>query len=212
MNPMMMMMLASLASSAMGAATGKKGEQKSTYNPGQLQTLEDIMKTVRGGAGGANQDITQNPMYQQGQEYLQGLMGNSPEFWNKFEQPMMRQYEEEIVPGLANRFASQGSGGSLGSTGFRNQALREGSNLQTNLAAQRGQMQQQGLGQSLQYAQQPVSNWMQQLQSILQPTQNIYQPPSTGGWGSLAAPLMSGAVQGWLGQNNNPGQSPSTQP
>jgi hypothetical protein len=171
--------------------------------------MDDIMKAVRGGAGGQAQDITQNPMYQQGSEWLTGLMGNSPEFWNKFEAPMMRQFEEETMPGVANRFASQGSGGSLGSTGFRNQAVREGGNLQTNLAALRGGMQQQGVGQSLQYAQQPVSNWMQQLQSILQPTQNIYQPPSAGGWGSMAAPLMQGAVQGYLGQSN-PGQAAST--
>jgi hypothetical protein len=209
MDPNMMMMMASLLSSAMGAATGNKGEQKSSYNKGQLQTMDDIMKAVRGGAGGQAQDITQNPMYQQGSEWLTGLMGNSPEFWNKFEAPMMRQFEEETMPGVANRFASQGSGGSLGSTGFRNQAVREGGNLQTNLAALRGGMQQQGVGQSLQYAQQPVSNWMQQLQSILQPTQNIYQPPSAGGWGSMAAPLMQGAVQGYLGQSN-PGQAAST--
>lgn len=144
-------------------------------------------------------DITQNPQYQQGQEWLNNLF-NDPDFFRSFEAPLQRQFEEETIPGLANRFASMGSGGSTGSTAFRNQLAREGSNLSTNIAALRSGMMQQGVNQNLQYAQQPFSNLMQMYQQALgQPINNQYQPPSAG-IGALAAPFISGAGQYWGGQ------------
>jgi hypothetical protein len=99
-----------------------------------------------------------------------------------------------------------GSGGSLGSTAFRNQANREGEHLQEQIAAMRGGMQQQGIGQALQYGQQPVNNYMQMLQQAMQPTQNTYQEPSMGFMGGMAAPFAQGAASYWGGQggmNNN---------
>jgi hypothetical protein len=205
MDTSMMMLLGSLLSGGLGALTGSKGEHGSTYNKNQLKGMDEILQQIRSGTGGPNQDITQNGNYQQGSEWLSNLFGNDPEFWNKFEAPLQRQFNEQTVPDLANRFASQGTGGSLGSTGFRNQLAREGSNLSTNIAALRGNMQQQGVNQALQYGQQPVNNWMQQLQSILNPTQNTYQPPSSGGWGQIAGAAASGAANSYFGQNQNAG-------
>ena len=187
MDPATMMLLAGLVSGGIGAFTGSKGEKGSTYNKNQLSGMDAILNQIKGGIGGPNQDITQNQNYQQGSDWLSNLFGNDQGFWNQFEAPLQRKFSEETAPDLANRFAAQGSGGSLGSTGFRNQLAREGSNLGTNIAALRGGMQQQGVGQALQYGQQPVQNWMQQLQSVLNPTQNTYQGPSTGGFGSLAS-------------------------
>ncbi len=106
-----------------------------------------------------------------------------------------------------------GSGGSTGSTAFRNQINREGSNLAQNLSAQRTGMQQQALPQTYAAAQQPFSNLMQMYQQALgQPTMNQYQPPSAGGFGSLAAPFAQGAASYWGGQGGQrfPGQSSST--
>lgn len=121
---------------------------------------------------------------------------------------MMRNYQENIIPDLATRFASMGSGGSQGSTAFRNQLGREGSNLQTNLAALRGGMQQQAIPQLQNAAQMPINNIMQMYGLGLgHPTENVYQPPSNP-W----APLAGAGLQGYL-QNPNtrfPGQSPST--
>jgi hypothetical protein len=170
----------------------------STYSDTQQSFIDRILSDVQGMR--SNQNITQNPQYQQGQEYLNSLF-NDPEFFNKFEAPIRRQYEEEIMPNLANRFASMGSGGSTGSTGFRNQALREQTNLSTNLAALRGQLQQQGAGQALQYAQAPFNNLMQMAQLGLTPTNNVYQPPSAGMFGPLAAQAGSGAIQYYTGQS-----------
>src|ERR1700677_3015701 len=205
MDPAMMMLLASLASAGTGALTGEPGKTGSTYTNGQRSKIDEILNDLKGMKG--SQDITQNQGYQQGNEWLMSMF-NDPEFFKNFEAPLQRQFQEQTVPELANRFASMGSGGATGSTAFRNQLAREGSNLSTNIASLRGGMQQNSIPQLLQYAQQPFSNYMSLLQSALQPTQNVYQPPSAGGFGSLAAPFAQGAAQGFA--NRFRGQSPST--
>lgn len=191
-DPMTMMMLASAVPAILGIG-GSKGEHGSTYSKGAQSKIDEILNDLKGMKGTA-QDITQNPQYMQGQEWLNSLF-NDPEFFRSFEAPLRRQFEEETIPGLANRFASMGSGGSTGSTAFRNQLAREGSNLSTNIAALRGGMQQQGVNQGLQYAQQPFSNYMQLLQSALTPTQNTYQPP-TNPFGDIFNTLAGGFAQG----------------
>lgn len=210
MDPATMMMLASVASSLISGFGGKDAKEGSTYNKGQRGSLDDLINSIKQMRGGAT-DITQNQNYQQGQDWLQSMF-NDPEFFNKFEAPLQRQFQEETVPGLANRFASMGSGGSLGSTGFRNQLGREGSNLSTNIASLRGGMQQQAIPQSLGYAQQPFSNLMNLYQQALQPTNNTYQPASAGPFAPAATAFTGAFSQGYgnqLGQRMA-GQSPST--
>lgn len=193
MDPMMMMMLMSaIGSAAGGPLGGKEGEFKSTYNPNQLGMLDQILGQLKGGAP----DITQNQGFQGGQDWLNSLF-NDPEFFKSFEAPLQRQFEENTVPDLANRFAGMGSGGALGSTAFRNQLGREGSNLSTNIAALKGGMQQQGVNQALGYAQAPFQNYMQQLMTALQPTQNVYQPPSAGFFGDIMSSLAGGMAKGY---------------
>lgn len=191
MNPMLIMMAMS-ALSGMKGMGGQNAEQKSSYGKNQLGQIDSILQQLKGGAP----DITQNQGFQGGQEWLNDLF-NDPEFFKSFEAPMQRQFEEETIPGLANRFGAEGSGGSLGSTGFRNQLAREGSNLSTNIAAMRGGMQQQGVNQALGYAQAPFQNYMQMMQSVMNPTQNMYQPASAGPFGNIMASLSGGMAQGY---------------
>lgn len=180
MDPAMLSAIFSAIGPLLQAFTGNQGKMGSTYNKGQTSLIDDLIGQVKGmgGQGGQN-DITQNPQFQQGQDWLSNLF-NDPEFFNSFEAPLQRQFQEETVPGLANRFAGMGSGGALGSTGFRNQLAREGSNLSTNIGALRGGMQQQGVNQSLGYAQQPFSNYQSLLNNALTPTKNVYQPGGLG--------------------------------
>ncbi len=152
---------------------GDKGGAGSSYNDQQKKFMKGGLNSL----DQQNPDITQNQNYQEGSDWLSQLF-NDPDFFKNFEAPLQRQFEEETIPGLANRFASMGSGGSLGSTGFRNQLGREGSKLHEMIASLRGGMQQQGVNQSLQYAQQPASNYFQQMQQFLQPTENTYQQSS----------------------------------
>ena len=175
MNPATISAIMAVVGPLLQAFTGDKGGPGSTYSEGQQSYIEEILNKVKNMQGGA--DITQNQGYQGGQDWINSLF-NDPAFFDKMEAPMQRQFEEETIPGLANRFASQGSGGSLGSTGFRNQLAREGSNLHTNMAAMRGGMQQTGANQALQYAQAPASNYFSMLQNAMTPTNNTYQQSS----------------------------------
>lgn len=207
-DPMMVLTALSGILSATGVG-GSKGEHGSTYSRGARSAIDDILEQIKGMKGGAI-DITQNPAFQQGQDYLMSMF-NDPEFFSKFEAPLQRQFEEQTIPELANRFGSMGSGGSTGSTAFRNQLAREGSNLSTNIAALRGGMQQQGVNQLLGYAQQPFTNLMSLYGIGTQPTQNVYQPPSNP-WAQIFAPLASGYAQGYANQAGQrfAGQSPAT--
>lgn len=198
MDPGSMLAIASALSSIIGGLTGEKAKSGSTFNKEQLSGINGILQDIKGMKGGA-QDITRNPGVQSGQNWLNDLF-NDQNFFQNFESPLQRQFSEQTIPELANRFASMGSGGSLGSTAFRNQANREAGNLSSNIAALRGGMQQQGVGQALQYGQQPFQNYMQLLQTALQPTQNTYQGPTQGFMGGLAAPFAQGAASYWGGQ------------
>ena len=199
MNPQMLMTLLPFALSAVGGLTGDKAKQGSTYQKNQRSTIDSLLESVNQMRGGGGQDITQNPTYQGGNEFLQSLY-NDPSFFQKFEAPLQRQFEEQTLPDIANRFGSMGSGGATGSSAFRNAANRAGVDFQTNLAGLRGGMQQQGAGQSLQYAQQPFSNIMSMLQQALQPTQNQYHPATPGFGGNIGSSMFGGLAQGY-GQN-----------
>ena len=194
---------------------GSPAEKGSTYGKNQLSLIDQIIQSVKSSQGSGMGNISEQPGFQQGQDWLSSLFSD-PDFFNNIEAPAFRQFNEQIVPDLANRFASMGSGGSTGSTAFRNQLGREGSNLATNLAAQRSGLQQQGVGQQLQYSQQPIQNMMQMLQQSLQPTQNTYTPPSSGLLGGIIPGLAGGLSAGYgqqLGQSMAPrfsGQYPGT--
>lgn len=204
MDPGMMMALMSALTAGIGAFGGQGEKQGSTYSKGQRSFIDQTLEDLKGMRG--SQDITQNKGYQQGQEWLMSMF-NDPEFFKNFEAPLQRQFQEQTVPDLANRFASQGSGGAMGSTGFRNQLAREGSNLHTNIAALRGQMQQGAIPQLMNYAQQPFQNYMSLAGLGTTPYNNTYQGASPNGFGAFAGPLAGGASQYW---GANAGQSPST--
>ncbi len=195
------------------ALFGSPAERGSTYNKNQLSLIDQAVNQVKSLQKSGAGDISQQPAYQQGQNWLMSLF-NDPEFFKSFEAPLQRQFQEQTIPDLANRFASMGSGGALGSTAFRNQLGREGSNLSTNIGALRGGMQQQAVPQLLGYAQQPFSNLMSLQQQALTPTQNTYTPASSGLLGGIL-PGLAGAAGIGYGQQfgqNMAGMAPSTQP
>lgn len=131
-------------------------------------------------------DITQNQLYQSGQNYLQDLMSQNPEAYQRFAAPAMRQFNEQIAPGIANRFAGTGS---LSSSGFQNALAGAGADLGERLGSLRAGLQQQGVEQGLGYAQAPIENTMAQNTQRLQagqlalgtsPYLNIYREPALG--------------------------------
>ena len=103
------------------------------------------------GAGGATGDAA---------DYYRSLM--SGEGAADFEAPLQRQFQEDIMPGIAERFAGMGSG-ALSSSGFQQQASRAGTDLAERLGSIRAGLRMQGaqgLQGMAQQGMQPVDEMM----------------------------------------------------
>lgn len=137
---------------------------------------------------------------------LQSLIGQAQKPQQQFdfgpiEQQYTRQFQEQTVPSIAERF---GALGQQGTASYKTIMGRAGTDLAGNLAALKGQygLQQQGLGLQNQG----------QLFSVLsgllgagmgQRNQQVYMPGAKGLFGGAgeaalgAAPLMGAAGMGW---------------
>lgn len=162
-----------------------QNRQLPTINPQQQQALQ----------GYFGNPIQNNPNYQSGADYLQRLLSNDPELMQQMQAPYLQNFEQNIVPGIANRFAGMGTGsGGLNSSGLYNSLGQAGRDLQTQLAGLHSQNQLQGLGQSLNYAQQPYSNALAGIG--IRPFENVYQPGNTGLFGQAGQGFAQGAGLG----------------
>lgn len=130
-----------------------------------------------------------NPQGQLGQGYQQGiqhqmdLMNPNSEAVNQFAQPYMDQFNQETVPGLAERFAGAGAmGGGLSSSGFGQSLSAAGGNLQNQLAQLKA-----GLGQ------QAAQNLMGQYGSMSQ--MGLGAQPF--GYQQKSPSAFGGMLQGW---------------
>ena len=103
--------------------------------PEQMRIQQQLEQSAQGpGAGGA---------FGGAADYYYNLMSDQSKDAAAFEKPMMRQYNEQIIPDLAEQFAGMGSGG-LSSSGFRNAAVSAGADLSERLGAMRANLRQQG--------------------------------------------------------------------
>ncbi len=117
-----------------------------------------------------------------GLEYIRKLLSGEPGAFDEFEAPLMRQYNQEIVPGLAERFAGMGSGGAQNSSAFQQTLGQSGQELMERLGALRGNLRNNALGQLQGFTQQG-----------LQPTfESVYRQPTQGLFGGLASGLSQG--------------------
>lgn len=116
-------------------------QQAPTQNPQQQQYIMQLLQALQGGESNVP-----------GLDYLQSLFSNDPNAFNEFQAPATRQFDEQIIPGIAERFTSMGAGG-RGSSAFNNATSMAGSRLSENLSAQRANLrggainQLQGYGQ-----------------------------------------------------------------
>ena len=158
---------------------GGKGrvKQASTLNPMQQQLQQQMGSGLQGG-----------PSNMPGMGYLQQLMSNDPEAFAAYEAPAMRQFQQEIVPGIAERFSGMGMG-AQGSSAFQQQLASAGGRLSQDLAAQRANLR---------------GGAMQNLTSMygmaMQPSmQNFYQQPTQGMVPGMMQGLAQGAGYGMMG-------------
>lgn len=141
-------------------------------------------------------DLLRNILTGQGQQPQGGLLGNllGEGGFESYAQPAIRAFQEQIVPGIAERFSGgfgvPGAASAQRSSGFQQQLARSGEDLATRLGEMRGQQQQQLLG--------PL------LQQIMQPQFHTQYTPGgpTGlatGLGQIAQGLGQGLGQGFGG-------------
>lgn len=123
-----------------------KGYSKfETMTSGQKRVLKEMEHPLR---HRRQYDITRSPQYQQALEqlseladYYRNIMQPGGEAYQAFSAPMMRQFNEQIMPGIAEQFAGVGG---LSSSGFQQAATGAGAGLAERLAALQAGLQMQG--------------------------------------------------------------------
>ncbi len=161
-----------------------KMKQQSLLQPGQQQGLNQLLQNP----------LASNPLYQQGSSYLQNLLGGGQQAFQQFEQPILDQFQQQIVPQIAERFAGMGTGGGALSSSGLNQSLSQGmQNLGSILGQQRANLTAGLIPQAGQFAQQPISNLLSSLGI------RSFQPYQTSGTQGLVPPLAAGALGGITG-------------
>jgi hypothetical protein len=157
--------------------TPEKRENVSTLRPEQEGLYNQAVNAGMGpGAGGAFGNVA---------DYYRNNLSDNPADFNAFAAPALRQYNQDIVPGISEQFAGMGAGGSgLSGSGFQNAQIQGATDLTERLAALRAGIRQssaQGLQNIGQIGLQPYS-------------QNMVTDPGTEGLFSQAAPLVGGAL------------------
>ncbi len=158
---------------------GKSGDiqQISTLDPQQEKLKKQLVNAgQRRGAGGAFGDVS---------DYYRNNLSDNPADFQAFAAPQLRQYNEDIMPGISEQFAGMGSGG-LSSSGFRNAQIQGATDLSERLGAIRANLRHSS-AQGLQNIGQLG------LQSF---QQNFQQPgtPGTEGFLSKAAPAIGTGI------------------
>jgi len=154
----------------------EKMQQFSTMNPQQQGLLSQLLGSLggQGGQGGA---------FGMGMGHLQRLLGGDV---GEFEAPAMRQFQEQIVPGIAERFTGMGAGAQQ-SSAFGQQLGAAGAGLSERLAAMRGGLQQQAMSQLSQLLGMGMG---------ARPFENVMRPATSGLFGAMAPGIGQGIGMG----------------
>jgi hypothetical protein len=172
-----------------------------TMNTEQQQMMGNYMQQMMGGGfGGAGA-----PGYQSGMNYLQDLYSQSPQAFSRMQEPYMRQFQQQTVPGLAERFSGAGGGSPMGggrqSSAFNQAMGAAGGNLSAQLGGMFEGMRGQNLQNLLGFSQAPYQQAMGMMG--LKPFGYAYQPGSTGLLGEAVSGLAGGMGGGMgLGMGN----------
>ncbi len=172
--------------------TPEKRENVSLLRPEQEGLYQQLINAGKGsGAGGA---------FGTAADYYRNLLSDDSADFNAFAAPQLRQYQQDILPGISEQFAGMGAGG-LSSSGFRNAQMQGATDLSERLGAIRANLRQAG-AQGLQ------NIGSQGLQSY---SQNMVTRPGTEGFLSSFAPSMGNTLAqafggNWFGKSSPYGQ------
>lgn len=164
----------------------------STLRKDQEPLFDQLQAALQGkGAGGAYGDIA---------DYYRGLLSDDSADYQAFSNPMLRQYNEEIVPGLSEQFAGMGSGG-LSSSGFRNAQVQGATDLSERLGALRAQLRQRGVEGLQNLANTGLQSYSQPMQTQAG-SEGLLSSLASGAGGALTSaflgPLAGAAGEGAL--------------
>lgn len=122
-----------------GRGRGSRLKQISTLTPQQQQYQNQILSSLSQLAPEAFQNIG-------------NILSGSPEALQAFQAPALRQFREQIIPEIGERFgASSGTHGALSSSALNQSLAAESGSLAERLAAQRAGLQNEAIGQLLQF-------------------------------------------------------------
>lgn len=160
-------------SALFGGKQSDRVQQLPTMTGEQQSALRNALSQFAsgGGTGGALQ-------------HYQDLLSNDPSKMAAFEAPAMRQFNERIVPGLAERFSAVGG---QRSSAFPQALSQAGADLSERLSAQRAQLQGQ--------AAQGILGYLNQLLGQ-KSFENIYQQGGPSFLGALAPGIGQGLGAG----------------
>lgn len=161
-----------------------------TLDPQQKKFLMGELNTLQKMQG-------QNGAMGQGMNILQQYLDPNSNIYKNFEKPYMQEFEQQTVPGLAERFAGAGAnGGALSSSGFGQALSSAGANLQTNLAQMKSGLQRNA-----------INDIFGQYNNMANRSQNTapfgYQQKGANPWTSALASggagMMNAGMQGMFG-------------
>lgn len=157
------------------SGTPERRENVSTLRPEQEGLYQQAVNAGKGrGGGGAFGDAA---------DYYRNLLSDNSADLQAFTAPAMRQFQQDIIPGISEQFAGMGAGG-LSSSGFRNAGIQAGTDLAERLGAIRANLRQAGAQGLQNVGQIGLQNY----------SQNMVTQPGTEGLLSSFAPAVGGAI------------------
>lgn len=146
----------------------------------QQGLLNNILAQAMGMSQGGGYDLAQ--------QYFNNFLGpNQQQAFDQFSQPYMQQFEEQMLPQIAERFAGMGA---LSSSGFGQALGGAASGLQSQLAQLFSQLQSQAAGQQ-------YNQYNQLAQQGLGYQPFAYQQKQ--GSGGFLAPMLGAAASAFGG-------------
>ncbi len=171
-----------------------------TGTPEQQQLHSNILAQAMNmqGAGGG---------YDQAQQYYNNLLGpNQQQAYDQFSQPYLQQFQDKMLPQIAERFAGAGA---LSSSGFGQALGGASSDLQSQLAQLFSQLQGNAAGQQYNQYNQLTNtglNYQPFAYNKQQGSGGAFAPLMTGLGSALGGPL-AGALAGGISSLFKPKQA-----
>lgn len=168
--------------------TPAKYENVSTLRPEQEGLYNQSVDAAKGrGAGGA---------FGEAADYYRNNLSDNPADFNAFAAPQLRQYNEDIIPGISEQFAGMGAGG-LSSSGFRNAQVQGATDLSERLGAIRAGLRQQSAAGLQNIGQVGLGNYSQNMETT--PASQGFLPMAFEAAGKGLTSGVSAGVENWFG-------------